>query len=139
MRRFARKSSTPSVISLLMVTTPFPSVRLMLKLMLYTVLLILMLAMPSEPLLLLPYCPMLHMLLPAPVHVAQVAVAHVQVAQVAVAPVHLAPVAAHAVAHSVTKTVKHACREVKTQHCVDNPKAKNVPVEIEQCHVVTKV
>merc|ERR1712106_42563 len=51
----------------------------------------------------------------APVHVAQVAVAHVQVAQVAqvaVAPVHLAPVAAHAVAHSVTKTVKHACREV---------------------------
>merc|ERR1712128_370842 len=71
----------------------------------------------------------------APVHVAQVAVAHVQVAQVAVAPVHLAPAAAHA----VTKTVKHACREVKTQHCVDNPKAKNVPVEIEQCHVVTKV
>merc|ERR1712128_333332 len=69
-------------------------------------------------------------------HVAQVAVAHVQVAPVAV---HLAPVAAHAVAHSVTKTVKHACREVKTQHCVDNPKAKNVPVEIEQCHVVTKV
>ena len=25
---------------------------------------------------------------------------------------------AHAVAHSVTATVKHACREVTTQHCV---------------------
>merc|ERR1712123_371731 len=72
----------------------------------------------------------------APVHVAHVAVAHVQVAPVAV---HLAPVAAHAVAHSVTKTVKHACREVKTQHCVDNPKAKNVPVQVEHCHIVTKV
>merc|ERR1712088_845985 len=27
---------------------------------------------------------------------------------------------AHAVAHSVTETVKHACREVTTEHCVDN-------------------
>merc|ERR1719151_239070 len=43
---------------------------------------------------------------------APVAVAH------AVAPL---PVA-HAVAHSVTETVKHACREVTTEHCVDNPK-----------------
>merc|ERR1712025_400758 len=33
----------------------------------------------------------------------------------------------HAVAHSVTATVKHACREVTTEHCVDNPKVKLVP------------
>ena len=29
-----------------------------------------------------------------------------------------APVAAHAVAHSLKATVKHACREVVTEHCV---------------------
>merc|ERR1712038_1050496 len=50
-----------------------------------------------------------------------------------------APLAAHAVAHSVTATVKHACREVTTEHCVDNPKIKIVPVEVEHCHTVTKV
>merc|ERR1711887_280504 len=55
------------------------------------------------------------------------------------APVAVAPVAAHAVAHSVTATVKHACREVTTEHCVDNPKVKLVPVEVEHCHTVTKV
>jgi len=52
---------------------------------------------------------------------------------------HVAPIAAHAVAHSVTATVKHACREVTTEHCVDNPKIKKVPVEVEHCHTVTKV
>merc|ERR1719341_148991 len=54
---------------------------------------------------------------------------------------HVAPVApvAHAVAHSVQATVKHACREVTTEHCVDNPKVKLVPVEVEHCHTVTKV
>lgn len=62
---------------------------------------------------------------------APVAVAH------AVAPAPL-PVA-HAVAHSVTETVKHACREVTTEHCVDNPKIKIVPVEVQHCHTVTKV
>ena len=46
---------------------------------------------------------------------------------------------AHAVAHSVTETVKHACREVTTEHCVDNPKIIEVPVEVEHCHTVTKV
>jgi hypothetical protein len=51
----------------------------------------------------------------------------------------IAPVAAHAVAHSVKATVKHACREVVTEHCVDNPKVKAVPVEVEHCHTVTKV
>ena len=51
----------------------------------------------------------------------------------------VAPLAAHAVAHSVTATVKHACREVTTEHCVDNPKIKLVPVEVEHCHTVTKV
>merc|ERR1712154_595560 len=51
----------------------------------------------------------------------------------------IAPVAAHAVAHSVKATVKHACREVTTEHCVDNPKVKAVPVEVEHCHTVTKV
>merc|ERR1711874_182297 len=49
------------------------------------------------------------------------------------------PYAAHVVAHSVTATVKHACREVTTEHCVDNPKVKLVPVEVEHCHTVTKV
>merc|ERR1712080_515173 len=51
-----------------------------------------------------------------------------------------APVApvAPAVAHSVTETV-HACREVTTEHCVDNPKIIEVPVEVEHCHTVTKV
>merc|ERR1719178_221140 len=52
----------------------------------------------------------------------------------------LAPLpVAHAVAHSVTETVKHACREVTTEHCVDNPKIIEVPVEVEHCHTVTKV
>merc|ERR1712066_383309 len=46
---------------------------------------------------------------------------------------------AHAVALSVTETVKHACREVTTEHCVDNPKIIEVPVEVEHCHTVTKV
>merc|ERR1712127_432955 len=61
--------------------------------------------------------------------VAPIAVAH------AVAPL---PVA-HAVAHSVTETVKHACSEVTTEHCVDSPKVVEVPVEVEHCHTVTKV
>merc|ERR1712066_146310 len=39
----------------------------------------------------------------------------------------VAPLAHHAVAHSVTETVKHACREVTTEHCVDNPKIIEVP------------
>merc|ERR1711988_916948 len=51
----------------------------------------------------------------------------------------VAPLAAHAVAHSVTATVKHACREVTTEHCVDNPQVKPVDVEVEHCHTVTKV
>merc|ERR1712032_1061072 len=42
-------------------------------------------------------------------------------------------------AHAVTETVKHACREVTTEHCVDNPKVIEVPVEVEHCHTVTKV
>merc|ERR1711962_1750913 len=41
----------------------------------------------------------------------------------------VAPVA-HAVAHSAITTVKHACREVTTEHCVNNPKVKIVPVEV---------
>jgi hypothetical protein len=58
----------------------------------------------------------------------------------AAAPVAVAPLpVAHAVAHSVTETVKHACREVTTEHCVDNPKVIEVPVEVEHCHTVTKV
>ena len=46
---------------------------------------------------------------------------------------------ASAVATSVKATVRHSCREVTTQHCVDNPKIKLVPVEVEHCHTVTKV
>merc|ERR1719500_132278 len=45
---------------------------------------------------------------------------------------YAAPYAAHA-------TVKHACREVTTEHCVDSPKVKLVPVEVQHCHTVTKV
>jgi len=52
---------------------------------------------------------------------------------------HAAIAPVHAVAHSVKATVKHACREVTTEHCVDNPKVKPVPVEVEHCHTVTKV
>jgi len=77
---------------------------------------------------------------PAPIaHVPAAAhVAHVPAAPVVAAPVVPAPVA-HAVPHSVTSKVKHACREVTTEHCVSNPKVKLVPVEVEHCHVVTKV
>merc|ERR1712127_347217 len=58
----------------------------------------------------------------------------------AAAPVAVAPLpVAHAIAHSVTETVKHACREVTTEHCVDSPKVVEVPVEVEHCHTVTKV
>merc|ERR1712243_400764 len=58
----------------------------------------------------------------------------------AAAPIAVAPApVAHAVAHSVTATVKHACREVTTEHCVDNPKVKEVPIDVEHCHTVTKV
>merc|ERR1712186_324639 len=56
---------------------------------------------------------------------------------------HAGVLAHHAVAaplaHSVAETVKHACREVTTEHCVDNPKIIEVPVEVEHCHTVTKV
>merc|ERR1719177_15744 len=70
-------------------------------------------------------------------HLAAAPIAHAAVAHAA--PIaHVAPVA-HAVAHSAVATVKHACREVTTEHCVDNPKVKIVPVEVEHCHTVTKV
>ena len=46
---------------------------------------------------------------------------------------------AGAVATSVKATVKHSCREVTTQHCVESPKVKLVPVEVEHCHTITKV
>merc|ERR1719410_995692 len=60
-------------------------------------------------------------------------------APLAAAPVAAPVVAAHAVAHSAKTTVQHACREVTTEHCVDNPKIKLVPVEVEHCHTITKV
>jgi hypothetical protein len=46
---------------------------------------------------------------------------------------------AHAVGHSIQATVRHACREVTTERCVDNPQVKVVPVDVEHCHVITKV
>jgi len=64
---------------------------------------------------------------------------HAVTAHHVAASVHGAPVAAHAFSHSFTKTVKHACRDVTTEHCVDNPKVKLVPVDVEHCHIVTKV
>jgi len=51
---------------------------------------------------------------------------------------HVAPVV-NAVAHSAVATIKHACHEVTTEHCVDNPKVKVVPVEVRSCHTVTRV
>merc|ERR1712038_1578376 len=51
--------------------------------------------------------------------------------RVAAAPVAVAsPVVAPAVA-----TVKHACHEVTTEHCVDSPKAVSTNVPLEHCHV----
>merc|ERR1712013_559581 len=57
--------------------------------------------------------------------------AHPYAAHAVAAPLAAAHVAAvaPAAAHAVTATVKHACREVTTEHCVDNPKIKIVPVE----------
>merc|ERR1711890_67309 len=43
---------------------------------------------------------------------------------------------APAAGHSVEAPVKHACRSVTTEHCVDNPTVKVVPVEVEHCHVI---
>merc|ERR1719148_579240 len=71
----------------------------------------------------------------APLAVAGYAAASIAVAHHVAAPL---PVA-HAVAHSVTETVTHACREVTTEHCVDNPEVIEVPVEVEHCHTVPKV
>ena len=45
----------------------------------------------------------------------------------------------HAVGRTITETVKHACREITTEHCVDNPTVIPVPVEVEHCHTITKV
>jgi len=56
-----------------------------------------------------------------------------------VVPVVHAPPVANAVARSAVATIKHACHEVTTEHCVDNPKVKIVPVEVRSCHTVTKV
>jgi len=68
------------------------------------------------------------------------------IAPAAVAPAAVAPVAYHAPAyaavaatHQVAHTIKTACHEVTTEHCVDNPIIKEVVTPIEQCHVVTKV
>jgi len=56
-----------------------------------------------------------------------------------VVPVVHSPPVANAVARSAVATIKHACHEVTTEHCVDNPKVKIVPVEVRSCHTVTKV
>ena len=45
----------------------------------------------------------------------------------------------HAVGRTITETVKHACREITPEHCVDNPTVIPVPVEVEHCHTVTRV
>ena len=51
---------------------------------------------------------------------------------------HIAPVAAPVVQPAVT-TIKHACQEVTTKHCVDVPITEDVEVPVETCHVVEKV
>merc|ERR1711936_394215 len=50
-----------------------------------------------------------------------------------VAPV--APVAAPVAIAPTVATVKHACHEVTTEHCVDSPKAVTTTVPLEHCHV----
>jgi len=72
-------------------------------------------------------------------YAAPLAAAPLAAAPLAAPIAHVAPIAAHAVAHSVKTNIKHACREVTTEHCVDNPKIIIVPVEVEHCHTVTKV
>jgi len=71
-------------------------------------------------------------------HVGVPASGHIGQAAAVVPVAHVAPVA-NAVAHSAVATIKHACHEVTTEHCVDNPKVKVVPVEVRSCHTVTKV
>merc|ERR1712066_1096608 len=46
-----------------------------------------------------------------------------------------APVAAPVTIAPTVATVKHACHEVTTEHCVDSPKAVTNTVPLEHCHV----
>lgn len=46
-----------------------------------------------------------------------------------------APTAVAAPVAPAVTTVKHACHEVTTQHCVDSPKAVDTVVPLEHCHV----
>ena len=51
----------------------------------------------------------------------------------------LVPAPATTTGHQVVATVQHNCRQVSKQHCVDSPRVKKVPVEVEHCHTITKV
>merc|ERR1711988_167314 len=46
-----------------------------------------------------------------------------------------APTAVAAPVAPAVTTVKHACHEVTTQHCVESPKAVDTVVPLEHCHV----
>merc|ERR1712025_1273246 len=54
---------------------------------------------------------------------------------------HPAPLPAlvGAVSHPAVATIEHPCHKVTTKHCFDSPKIKNVAVDVENCHTVTKV
>merc|ERR1712025_826465 len=49
------------------------------------------------------------------------------------------PALVGAVPHPAVATITHPCHQVSTEHCFDSPKVKQVPVDVENCHTVTKV
>ena len=59
--------------------------------------------------------------------------------QAALLATSLVPAPAVSTGHQVLATVKHNCRQVSKQHCVDSPRVKKVPVQVEHCHTITKV
>ena len=52
---------------------------------------------------------------------------------------HILALAAPAVHAPALVTVKQACQEVTTKHCVDVPITEDVPQDIETCHIEEKV
>jgi len=47
----------------------------------------------------------------------------------------IAPAVVAAPAAAAVTTVKHACQEVTTKHCVNNPKVVSKSLPLERCHV----
>merc|ERR1712058_185337 len=53
-------------------------------------------------------------------------------------PLYLTSQYAHSVGHAGAGHVA-VTQHVTTEHCVDNPKVKEVPIDVEHCHTITKV